>query len=146
MRLRRIMVYLNILLRRDWRKSQDSRYLKGVWRGYMCRLIVVWIVSKQRNIKYIPQLMGYANNIGDIWNLLKTKGFSPLQNIQTGPRTHTAWYSVGVGILFPWQSGQGANLTAHLHRLQRLRMSGVLTLLPIYALMAWTETNVYFLL
>jgi hypothetical protein len=96
--LRGFVVYLNILLRRDWRKSQDSRYLKGVWKGYMCRVIVVWVASKQRNIKYIPKLMGHANNIGDIWNLLKTKGFSPLRNIQTGSRTHTAWYSVGFGV------------------------------------------------
>jgi len=90
--------------------------------------------------------MGYANNIGNIWKPLKTKCFSSFQNIQIGSRTHTAWHSVGFGVLSPWQSGKGKKLTTNLHRLQRLRMSGVLPLLPIYALMAWTEINSNFLL
>jgi hypothetical protein len=45
-----------------------------------------------------------------------------------------------------WESGQEAKLTTHLHRVQRLRMSGAITLLPIYALMAWTGTNLFFAL
>jgi len=55
------------------------------------------LASKQRNMKYTPKLMGYANNIGDIWYLLKTQGFSPLQCIQTGSCTYAVRYLVGFG-------------------------------------------------
>jgi hypothetical protein len=100
--LRGIVAYLNMLLGRNWRKSQDSRYLKGVWKGYLCRVTVVWFASKQRNIKYIPKLMGYPNNIGDIWNLLKTKKVSLLpetfrqDHAPTQPDARWFWRSVPV--------------------------------------------------
>jgi len=68
--LRGIMVHLNILLQRYWRKSQHGRYLEGVWKGYMCRVTVVWLASKQRNIKYISELMGLQTTLatfGSYW-------------------------------------------------------------------------------
>lgn len=49
-------------------------------------------------------------------------------------------------VLSRWQRGQEVKLTTRLDRLQRLRFSGVIPLFPIYALMAWTEINFYFLL
>jgi hypothetical protein len=45
-----------------------------------------------------------------------------------------------------WQRSQGAKLTARLDRIQRVRISGAIPLFPIYALLAWTETDLYFLL
>ena len=36
---------------------------------------------------------------------------------------------------------QGVSLTAHLHLLLRLQMSAAMPSLPLYAVMAWTGTN-----
>lgn len=42
--------------------------------------------------------------------------------------------------LYIWKSSRDAKLTNQIHLLQRLRMSGDVPLLPIYAFTAWTET------
>jgi hypothetical protein len=46
-------------------------------------------------------------------------------------------------VLFLWYSGLCMNLTTHIHLVLRLRMSGVIPLLPLYAFMVWTGTNVH---
>ena len=38
------------------------------------------------------------------------------------------------------KSGWGVQLTTHMHLLQRLRMTGAITLLPLHAFKVWTET------
>jgi hypothetical protein len=40
---------------------------------------------------------------------------------------------------FPGVNGRGVKLTIHLHRVPKIRMSGAIHLLPIYAIMAWKE-------
>jgi hypothetical protein len=52
-------------------------------------------------------------------------------DVQTGSETHRASYAVSVGFLFPsWYSVQGLKLTAALHLLPKLGMSGAIRLLP----------------
>jgi hypothetical protein len=40
-------------------------------------------------------------------------------------------------------SGQGVKLTTHLHLVPKLRMSEAVTLVPLYAVMAWTGQLFY---
>jgi len=66
---------------------------------------------------------------------------------QTGLRAHPAFYSVGTTILSWGYSDQGMVWSTQLHLASRLRMSGTIPLLPLYAFMAWAGTtfphNVY---
>jgi hypothetical protein len=42
------------------------------------------------------------------------------------------------------QVDQDAKLTTDLHLVPRLRMNGAVILLPLYAIMTWTETTLHF--
>jgi hypothetical protein len=62
--------------------------------------------------------------------------FSPLQNVQTSCGAHPVSYSMGTGVL---SRGKVARMcrTTGLHLVPRLRMSGAIPQLPLYAFMAW---------
>ena len=64
--------------------------------------------------------------------------FSLLKNIQISSGAYLPSYAVGNGVLSPRKSGRSVKLSTRLRVLPRLRMSGVITLLPLYAFMAWT--------
>ena len=67
------------------------------------------------------------------------KSLSVLQNVHTGSGAHPASYSMITGALFGggWNC-RSLKLTTHLHLVPRLRMSGAIPLLPLYAFVAWT--------
>jgi hypothetical protein len=43
--------------------------------------------------------------------------------VQSGSAANTASYSMGVGVLFLGQSGEGVKLTIHLHLVPRVRIN-----------------------
>jgi hypothetical protein len=57
------------------------------------------------------------------------------QKVQTGSGAQLANNSVGTGIISRGQSGRGMKLSIHLHLEPRLRMSGAIPLLSLYAFM-----------
>jgi hypothetical protein len=71
---------------------------------------------------------------------------SLLQNALTGSRAHPASYSLGTGVNSRQSSVWGVTLTARLHVMQMLRMSGAVVVRPLYAFMAWTEKTLPFCL
>ena len=64
-----------------------------------------------------------------------------LQNVQTGPGTHPAKYSLGTGVISQGYSSLSVKLTIHLHLVLMLRMSGSIPLLPPYASLVWLWKN-----
>jgi len=66
------------------------------------------------------------------------KTFSFVQNIFTIFGDPPASYSVGIGVLSQGYSGWGMKLTTHLHVVLRLRMSGGIHMLHLYAFMVYT--------
>ena len=60
-------------------------------------------------------------------------------NAQTGSGAYPACFSMGTRV-----HGQDAKLTAHLHLVPRLKMSGAVPLLLIYAFIAWTGKTLPF--
>jgi hypothetical protein len=56
-----------------------------------------------------------------------------LQKVQTGSGAQIANNSMGVGVLSRGQSGRGVKLSIPLYLEPRLRMSGVIPLLSLYA-------------
>ena len=56
---------------------------------------------------------------------------------QTGSMAHTDSYSTVNDVLSRRQDGRDVKLTAHLHLELRLRMSGAISLLPLYAFTEW---------
>jgi len=59
---------------------------------------------------------------------------------------HPASYSIVNWTILCGQGGRGINLIPHLHLAPRLRVSGAIPLLPLYAFMSWLGTlNVSFL-
>ena len=64
-------------------------------------------------------------------------GQSDLSPLLQYVQTHTASYSLGTWVLSWGKRGWGTKLTAHLHLGLRLRISGAISLIPIYAYMAW---------
>jgi hypothetical protein len=61
-------------------------------------------------------------------------------------KAHPASYSVGTTVLSQGSGSEGIKLTIHLHLVPRLRMSGAITLLPLYAIMLWTGITLPFFL
>jgi hypothetical protein len=59
------------------------------------------------------------------------------QNIPTGS---------GYWGFLPGGKRPGAKVTIHLHLVSKLKMSGVIPLLPLYAFMGWTGKNYTFVL
>lgn len=61
-------------------------------------------------------------------------------NVYTGSRIYSASYSVGTGVLYRGYSNQRVKLVTHLHLLRRLRISGAMPVLPVYAfrVLIWT--------
>jgi hypothetical protein len=55
--------------------------------------------------------------------------------------THLASYPIGTRVPSQGQSGRGVKLTTYLHIVPRLRMTGAIPLLPLYAFMAWLRTT-----
>ena len=64
--------------------------------------------------------------------------FSLFLNVQPGPVTHTASYSMGTGFFARYYDHRSLNLTIHPRLIPRLRMSEGVTLLPLCAFMAFT--------
>jgi hypothetical protein len=63
----------------------------------------------------------------------RSRNSSLLKN-NTWPGAHPASYSTGTAGFFPRRySGQGVKVTTHFHLVPKLRMSGVVLVLPIYA-------------
>ena len=60
------------------------------------------------------------------------RDLSFLQNVQTGPGTHPAKYSVGTGVISLGYSSLSVKLNLHLNLVLMLRMSGTIPLLPPY--------------
>ena len=63
--------------------------------------------------------------------------------VQTGHTTHPASYTMGVGDV-PEQSGRSVILATHLHLELRLRMSGPIPPLALYAFKACNTDNITF--
>ena len=78
-------------------------------------------------------------------NPVGERDISLLQIIQTGSGAHLAFCSMGTGFLPRGQSRRGGRLTTHIHLVPRLRMSGAVPLLPLYAFMAWTGKTLIYL-
>jgi len=88
---------------------------------------------------YLAQRLGYGS--GDpgfkfregqqIFYILQKKASKPPNPLLNGHRGYLAGYS-----------GRNVKLTSSLHLAQRIRMSGVVSLLPLYALRVWTGTTV----
>ena len=73
-------------------------------------------------------------------SLLGAWDFSLFLRFQTGCGTNPASYSKDIRVLSRRWKGWGVMFTTHpLNIVPRLRMSGAIPLLPIYAFMAWTQ-------
>ena len=72
--------------------------------------------------------------------------FSVSQNLQTGAGSHPVLYLMGAEVLSRRQSGGGVKLSTHFHLEPRLRMSGVIPQLPLYAMMALIGTTLLYIL
>ena len=66
---------------------------------------------------------------------------SLLQNVKTGFETHQFSYSMCTGVLSREYNGWGVTLNINLHLESRLRTSGAVLVLPLYAFMAWAGTT-----
>jgi len=53
---------------------------------------------------------------------------------------------MGIGLPPRGYGGRGMTLTTHLHLAPKLRMSGAMPLLPLYAFVTWTVNTLPFLL
>ena len=62
---------------------------------------------------------------------------------QTGSGAHLASFSTYIVFFSYWKSSRGVKLTTHLRLVRRLRMSGAILLLPLYAIMVSTETTLF---
>jgi hypothetical protein len=71
--------------------------------------------------------------------------FSVLQNVQTDSGFHRPSCSVGTGVLSSQWSGRCVNWTTQIRRVPRLG-GGAVSLLPLYAFIAWTAEAFPFLL
>jgi hypothetical protein len=71
-------------------------------------------------------------------NLGGDERFFFLQNVQTGSAVHPTSYSMSTRVL----SREKGDV--HVYLVPRLRISGGIPLLPLYAFMAWTGTNFTF--
>jgi hypothetical protein len=72
--------------------------------------------------------------------------FILLKNIQPGSGAQPVFYSTGTRVLSRGYSGWGGMLTFYIYPEPRLRISGVIYLLPLYAFMVWTRDSFsYFL-
>jgi hypothetical protein len=72
------------------------------------------------------------------------KTFSLVQNVHTIFGDLPASYSIGTGVLSGGYSGWGMKSNTHLHLVLRVRMSGVIQLLPLYAFIMFTGTALPF--
>jgi hypothetical protein len=67
--------------------------------------------------------------------------FSKTSGSGLRPPPPASWSIIGSQVLGWGYSGRGVKLTAHLHLVVKLRMSGAILLLPTYTFMAWTTTT-----
>ena len=102
-----------------------------VSRSYKTTVKLSWSFESTRDSKSNYWWVRSSNPVG-------ARYFSFFENVQTGCGAHTASYSVGTGVLPRGYSGRSVKLTAHLHLVPRLRMSGAIPLLPLYAFRVWT--------
>jgi hypothetical protein len=76
----------------------------------------------------------------EVWFPAQIRYFSFFKNLQIGPGTHPACRHV----FARRESGQGMDLTVHLHQVSKFRISGAISLLSLYALMAWAAKTLNF--
>ena len=69
---------------------------------------------------------------------VRANGFPLLRNVHSDSGAHPSSYSLGAGDLSRGQCGRAVKLTTHLHLVPRLKISGVVQLLPPDAFMALT--------
>jgi hypothetical protein len=74
------------------------------------------------------------------------KRYLLLQKHRAAQRAHSPTYSTGTGVIFGWgwQSDRAVMLTSHLRLVRRLRISGAIPLLSLYAFMACKGTTLCF--
>jgi hypothetical protein len=114
--------YLHVILC----KLDCVRYLNSI-----SNYIQVYQVTMSRDSVAILMTSLWARWSG-VWIHAGARHFSFPQNIQTGSGAHLVSYSMGVG---------GVKLTAHLHVLLRLKMSGVITPLTLCAFIVYIGTT-----
>ena len=66
----------------------------------------------------------------------RTREYCFFQKVQTGSGAQLGNYSMSVGVLSRGKIGLGVRLSIHLHLETKLRMSGAISLLSLYAFMA----------
>jgi hypothetical protein len=72
-------------------------------------------------LKITTERNGNSEELDDVrFDSRRIQIFVFLRNIQTGPVTHTASYSIGTGSLFWRQSGWGLRLATYLHQAFKL--------------------------
>jgi hypothetical protein len=67
------------------------------------------------------------------------------RNVHTVSGAHPTSSSVVTAVPSRGESGRDVKLTTHLYLVQRLRKSGAIPLLPLYAYMALTQGKLYLL-
>jgi hypothetical protein len=111
------------------------------WARTCCRenihIVTVWWLS------YNWQCMGYWRWAGRSGVRIPAgdREFVFSKTVQIGCMTHPVSYSIAIGVLSRGYNGRDVMLTSHFHLVQRLRISGAIPLLPLYAFMAWTRTT-----
>lgn len=74
----------------------------------------------------------------------QARNLSLLQDVQTGSGSHPLSYSVDTAVISRGYSGRGVRLTPHPHLVLKFRMRGAMPVIPLYAIMAWTDCSVNF--
>lgn len=89
-------------------------------------------------------LWGEASAGSRSWNHSGLSCLDSLYDIASGASFcapgQPASYSVCTGVLSQVYIGQGVNLASNLHTVPRLRLSGAIPLVPLYAFMWWAVT------
>jgi hypothetical protein len=81
-----------------------------------------------------------------VWGLNSSQAryFSFFIYVHTGSRAHPTSYSMGIGVPPYSLSAQGVMLTTHLYLAPRLRKTGAIPLLYLYAFMVWPQRKLQF--
>ena len=103
-----------------------------------CRFKCVGLHWRRDNV--VREVTRLRAERSGLWIALETLDFSLLQNVRTGSGPHLACCS-GIGFLPQGYSCRHLNWTTPLELALRLRMSGAIPVLPLYALMPRTEAT-----
>jgi hypothetical protein len=109
-----------------------------VYNKRYCQWLHCNCLQKNQQVLYIIKITLWGGWSG-VRILAGTRNFSPLQTIHTEYRVHTASHLMGKLGSFPG-SGQSMRLTTN-HPMMTLRMSGIISPIPLYAFMACTGTT-----